>query len=144
MVSVSGSFISHFRHVCISAGRAQVVHESADREADDREADGEDGPNDEEHYCTSLRERPPASNWDLVNRSLQTMTMEGSQAAYNTAGAGEGHGHRRCRGPGAKRGCNREEGSELNHDNDKNLLPTFLLSFLPKHRTFEWICCFCF
>ena len=60
----------------------------------------------EERYCTSLRERPPATD---VSANRHT-AFGAIQAAYSTARAGEGHMHRRCRGPRARRGCNGQIG----------------------------------
>ena len=112
-------FSIRVRHICITAGRSQeMCGLGAPR--------GEAGQlsRDEEHYCTSPRVYPPA-NWDRVSIRNRSTAFCSIQAAFNTALAGEGHGHERCRGPGEKDGgFNGYHGPGLYHDNDNNPLPS--------------------
>ena len=104
-----------------------------------RSCDGAVGADQIQSYCTSPRDNPPATN-RASNRSLPS-SFGCVQAANNTAGAGNGHRHRRCCDPRAERSCNRQKGPGQNHDNDKNQLPTkhvrFCFPFLPNPRNFE-------
>ena len=93
----------------MSAGFAHEVPGVADGAAAGQKMQSQT-QNQLQHYCTPLRERPPATDvW--VNRHTAFGAI---QAANNTAGAGDEHGHRRCRDSEGEERLNVEEGPGLN------------------------------